>query len=323
MMYRTLGNTGITISEIGFGAWGIGGSLWRGATDQESLKALHTAADMGLNFVDTALAYGDGHSEKIVGSFIKQRTGPITVATKIPPKNSKWPARPGSQLNDVFPYDHVIECTERSLKNLGVDTIDLQQLHVWLDDWTDLPEWFDAISRLREEGKIRFFGVSINDHQPESALRLAASGKADALQVIYNIYDQTPEARLFPLCTEKKIGVIARVPLDEGALTGAITPETTFPIGDFRYNYFKGDRKNQVFDRANKLKKLLGQEAPTLLELALRFCLHHQAVSTVIPGMRTSQHAGENCSVSDGRKLNPATISALRSFTWEKNFYHK
>lgn len=321
MQYRMLGRTGIQVSEIGFGAWGIGGELWQGANDKEALRALHRAADLGLNFVDTALAYGDGHSERLVGAFLKECSSPIAVATKIPPKDDHWPARKGSRIGEVFPVSYIVQCTERSLKNLGVDTIDIQQFHVWLDDWTDLPEWFEAISRLKADGKMRFFGISINDHDPASALRIAASGKVDTLQVIYNIFDQSPEDELFPLCIQRDIGVIARVPFDEGALTGMITPETTFPEKDFRARYFRDDRKRLVYERAGALKALLGSEAQTLPELALRFCLHHAAVSTVIPGMRTSNHVECNCALSDGRTMSAGILEKLREHRWEKNFY--
>jgi aryl-alcohol dehydrogenase-like predicted oxidoreductase len=321
MKYRTLGKTGIMVSEIGFGAWGIGGSMWQGAQDIESLRALHRAADLGVNFIDTALVYGDGHSEELVGKLVTERNERLFVATKIPPKNMIWPARPGSSVSEAFPYEHIIKCTEESLRRLRVDTIDLQQLHVWQDDWTDVTEWYEAISTLKAEGKIRFVGVSINDHQPENAVRAVRSGKIDTVQVIYNIFDQIAEQSLLPLCQERNIGVIVRVPFDEGALAGTVTPETVFPQGDFRNRYFRGDRKQMVFERAEQLKKLLDGEAHTLPELALRFALHPAAVSTVIPGMRTAMHVEKNCSVSDGNQLSPGMIMRLRQHAWDKNFY--
>jgi aryl-alcohol dehydrogenase-like predicted oxidoreductase len=321
MKYRTLGRTGIEVSEIGYGAWGIGEGMWIGSDDAESMKALHRAADLGLNFIDTALAYGEGHSEQVVGRFLKERNGKIVVATKIPPKNRRWPAGQSTKLSDAFPYDHIIQSTETSLTNLDVETIDVQQFHVWIDEWTDTYEWFEAISHLKEQGKIRFFGISINDHRPESALKVATSGKVDTFQVIYNIFDQSPEADLFPLCLERNIGVIVRVPFDEGALTGNVTSSTSFPHGDFRNRYFREDRKQQVQDRINQLTPLLGEEAVTLPELALRFCLENDAVSTVIPGMRTVAHADSNCRVSDGRKLSARMTGELRQHRWQKNFY--
>jgi aryl-alcohol dehydrogenase-like predicted oxidoreductase len=321
MNYRKFGTTGFDVSEIGYGAWGIGGALWQGATDDESMRALHKSIELGLNFVDTALAYGDGHSESLVGQLVKARKERIFVATKIPPKNGQWPARKGVPLRETFPHDYIIRKTERSLKNLSMDCIDVQQLHVWNDEWTGEAEWQDAISKLKEEGKIRHFGVSINDHQPENALQLGATGLVDSFQVIYNIFDQSPEEKLFPFCIEKKIAVIVRVPFDEGSLTGSITPETTFPKGDFRNSYFKGERKQQVFDRVSRLKGFLGSEAKSLAELALRFTLSHPAVSTVIPGMRTTKNVEANCAVADGILLSKGLLNELRSHRWDRNFY--
>jgi aryl-alcohol dehydrogenase-like predicted oxidoreductase len=295
--------------------------MWQGATDAESLKALHAAADLGVNFIDTALVYGDGHSEQLVGRFIRERKEKIAVASKIPPLNYQWPAPPGGRLGDAFPANHIIQSTENSLRHLGLETIDVQQFHVWNDDWTDLPEWYDAITRLREQGKIRHFGISINDHQPDNALRLVRSGKVDTVQVIYNIFDQTPAESLLPLCKETNVGVIIRVPYDEGALTGSITAGSTFPDGDFRNKYFRGDRKTEVVKHVEGLKALLGKEAVTLPELALRYCLRPEAVSTVIPGMRTSGHVRSNCAVSDGRRLSEELMAELRHHAWDKNFY--
>jgi aryl-alcohol dehydrogenase-like predicted oxidoreductase len=319
--YRALGKTGLKISEIGFGAWGIGGTLWQGAKDDESIRALHRAVDLGLNFIDTALVYGDGHSESLVGTVIKERKEPLHVASKIPPKNGKWPARSGTTLREVFPYDHIIKSTETSLKNLGLDRIDVQQFHVWDDEWATDSEWQDAIAKLKEQEKIRFFGISLNDHQPENALKVGATGLVDSFQVIYNIFDQSPEKTLLPLCKEKNIGIIVRVPLDEGGLTGKITPETTFPNGDFRNHYFRDDRKQQIAERTHALIKLLGREAGTLPELALRFCLHHPAVSTVIPGMRSVRNVEANCHISDGRKLSDGMMAEIHQHKWERNFY--
>jgi len=321
MRYRALGKTGLSVSEIGFGAWGIGGWMWKDSDDTESLRALHTAVDNGVNFIDTALVYGDGHSERLVGKLLKDRGERIYVATKIPPANRRWPASPHIPATEAFPRKHIIESTERSLRNLGVDVIDVQQFHVWHDNWLRESEWWETILELKEQQKIQFFGVSINDHAPETALELVRSGKADTIQVIYNIFDQSPEAELFPLCIEKNVGVIVRVPLDEGGLTGAITPETTFPEHDWRNNYFRGERKREVYERVAKLKTLLGEEARTLPELALRFCLSHKAVSTVIVGTRKSAHAIANAAVSDGRTLSPQLLAELKRHQWRRNFY--
>jgi aryl-alcohol dehydrogenase-like predicted oxidoreductase len=317
MKYRTLGRTGIDVSEIGYGAWGIGGIQWTGGDDEEAKRAVHLAIDHGLNFIDTALAYGGGHSERLVGEVVRSRSERIYIATKIPPKNRQWPAG-DVPLQEVFTYDYIIESTEQSLSNLGVQTIDLQQLHVWHDNWTELPEWIEALTALREQGKVRYFGISINDYQPWNALKVLRQGHIDVVQVIYNIFEQAPENELFPLCQELNIGVIARVPFDEGGLTGAIKPDTVFPETDFRSWFFRGDRKERVFNRVERLKLLLGAEAENLAELALRFTLSHEALSTVIPGMRTANHVTSNCSYSDGRRLTPGMLWRLKQFAWNR-----
>lgn len=321
MLTRRLGRTGLRVSEIGYGAWGIGKALWVGADDAESLRALHRAIDLGVNFIDTALAYGPGHSERLVGQLVRERRETITVATKVPPKNHQWPASPAVPVAEVFPGDHVIESCESSLRNSGLATLDLLQLHVWHDAFLGQGDWQDALDRLKRAGKVRFVGISINDHQPASALRAVASGIFDTVQVIYNIFDPTPAAELFPLCLQHELGVLARVPLDEGGLTGSITPDASFAAGDFRNRYFKGDRRRQVFQRAQALEALLGEEAATLPELALRFCLSQQAVSTVIPGMRSVRNVERNVDLSDGRRLSPGLLAQLVAHAWPRNFY--
>lgn len=321
MQHRQLGRTGYVVSELGFGAWGIGAAMWIGAKDDVSLKALHTAADQGVNFVDTALAYGDGHSEQVVGRFLKERTGKVYVATKIPPLNNLWPAADGSRSDEVLPTRHIFESTETSLRNLGVDCLDLQQFHVWNDRWAPEDEWRQAVEQLKTQGKVRHFGISINDYQPENGLLAAESGLIDVFQVIYNIFEQAPEQKLFPYCRENNIGVIARVPLDEGALTGKITASTTFPAGDWRNEYFRGNRKQLVEEHVGRLRFLLHDGVQSLTEAALRFCLSNPDVSTVIVGMRTVEHVEENCRLSDGRPLPSADLQALRSHAWPHNFY--
>jgi aryl-alcohol dehydrogenase-like predicted oxidoreductase len=224
MRYRALGKTGLEVSELGFGAWGIGGTMWIGADDDESLRALRLAIEHGVNFLDTAYGYGDGHSEQLVGAAVRDSAETVYVASKIPPKNMQWPARPGVRAEEAFPADWIVACTERSLQNLGLETIDVQQFHVWSDEWVGQGNWLDGIDRLKRDGKIRFFGVSINDHQPDNAIRLVESGLVDTVQVIYNVFDQSPEDALFPAVETARVGVIVRVPLDEGALTGSVRP---------------------------------------------------------------------------------------------------
>ncbi len=322
MQFRKLGGTGIEVSEVGFGAWGIGGHLWQDSRDDESLQALHRAVDLGINFFDTAIAYGEGHSEQLISQVLKShRDQRIFVSTKINPKNYIWPAQKGSDIRDVFPTKYIIERTEQSLKNLGVERIDVQQLHVWNDEWADLEEWRVAFDRLRREGKVWHFGISLNDHEPENSLKMIDTGEIATVQVIYNIFDQSPEKALFPKCKERNIGVIARVPLDEGGLTGSIREETTFLPDDIRARYFRGDRKKQVMEHVNKLRPFLGEEAATLPELALRFVLNHPVVSTVIPGMRNVKNVESNCKCSDGQRLSPGLAAELKLHAWERNFH--
>jgi aryl-alcohol dehydrogenase-like predicted oxidoreductase len=321
MNYRKLGKTGLSVSEVGFGAWGIGKGLWVGAADDESVRALNRAFDLGLNFVDTALRYGDGHSEKLVGRTTKERSEEILVASKVPPKNGQWPAQPGVPAMKAFPADHVIACTEESLRNLGLDKIDVQQFHVWSDEWVGEGDWLDAIQKLKEQGKIRSFGVSINDYQPENAIRLIDTGVVDTVQVIYNIFEQAPEDRLFAACQKHQVGVIVRVALDEGGLTGQITPETRFAEGDFRARYFRGDRKQQVYDHVEKILADLGIKPEQMAETALRFVLSHDAVSTVIAGMRSVRNVEQNCRLGDGRGLAKKVVQQLKAHRWARNFY--
>ena len=321
MNQRTLGRTGIEVSEIGYGAWGIGGSGWLGAQDDESLQALHRAIDLGVNLIDTALGYGDGHSEELVGRVVRERSETVHVSTKIPPKNRIWPAPDGIEPDEAFPAAHVIECTERSLRNTGLDVLDVQQFHVWSDEWVGRGSWLQAIERLKSDGKIRAFGVSINDHQPANALKLIESGVVDTVQVIYNVFDQSPEDQLLPACREHGIGVLARVPLDEGALTGRVGPGTTFPEGDFRARYFRGDRLRQVEEHVSALLDDLGIARDELAETALRYVLSDDAVSSVIPGMRTIRNVERNTALGDGQRLSAERVAALKAHRWDRNFY--
>ena len=321
MNQRTFGRTGLQVSEVGYGAWGIGQSMWLGAEDDESLRALNRAVDLGVTLIDTALAYGNGHSEQLVGQVVRERDEPIVVSTKIPPKNSQWPAPAGIDPDEAFPADYVRTCTERSLRNLGLDTIDVQQFHVWSDDWVGRGSWLDGIEALKSEGKIRAFGISINDHQPANALKLIESGDVDTVQVIYNAFDQSPEDELLPACEQHGIGVLARVPFDEGSLTGTIGPDTEFPDGDFRNHYFRDDRKQQVAERVQAILDDLGIEREQLPEVALRYILSHPAVSTVIPGMRTVRNVERNAAVGDGNGLPDEQVQALERHRWERDFY--
>jgi aryl-alcohol dehydrogenase-like predicted oxidoreductase len=321
MRNRKLGSTGFEVSELGYGAWGIGGAQWKGGTDDESVRALHRAIELGVNFIDTALAYGDGHSERLVGGVVRETKQKIYVATKVPPKNQLWPAQPGIGIEQVFPYGYIMKCTEKSLRNLGIDIIDLQQLHVWNPEWIACEDWRRAFEDLKKSGKVRAVGVSINDHQPDSALDLVNTGLIDTVQVIYNIFDQSPERNLFPLAQERNVGVIARVPFDEGSLTGSITADTQFEHDEFRAFYFRGDRKREVVEHVKALEAGLRNVDDTLAEVALRFCLSHPAVGTVIPGMRRVASVEANTAAVVKGPLDGGVREELKHHAWDKNYY--
>jgi len=322
MHYRTLGRTGLQVSEIGYGAWGISGSGWIGAQDEESLQALQRAIDLGVNFIDTALAYGEGHSERLIGQVLRNNLNTrIIVATKIPPKNDQWPAPAGVPVEEAFPGPYIQECTEQSLRNLGTETLDIQQFHVWNDEWVGQGDWLETIQRLKEQGKIRFFGVSINDLQPDNALRLIETGLVDTVQVIYNIFEQSPEDTLFPACHQHRIGVIVRVALDEGGLTGTVTPESRFDPQDFRSNYFRGNRKQEVYEHVQNIVSDLRATVDELPEIALRYVLSNPVVSTVITGMLTLRNVERNTAVCDGRGLPPDQVQKLKKHRWIRDFY--
>jgi aryl-alcohol dehydrogenase-like predicted oxidoreductase len=320
MHYRALGKTGLSVSEIGYGAWGIGGSKWIGAREDESVRALHRAIELGVNFIDTARGYGE--SERIVGKVVREHRGEeLYVATKVPPKNAVWPAPSGVDAAGAFPGDHIRASVETSLRASGLDAFDVLQFHVWRDEWVGHGDWLEAIEDLKKQGKIRFFGVSINDYQPGSVLELIRSGNVDTVQAIYNVFHQEPEERLLPACEQHGVGVIVRVPLDEGALTGQITAETTFPDGDFRNEYFGGDRKALVDQHIGALTADLGIGRDQVAEVALRYVLSQQAVSTVIAGMRSVRNVERNATVSDGRGLSSGQRAVLAKHRWEKNYY--
>ncbi|GIG20008.1 oxidoreductase [Cellulomonas chitinilytica] len=318
MEYRQLGRTGLTVSEIGYGAWGIGGSMWIGAQEDESVAALHRAIELGVNLIDTARGYGD--SERIVGGVVRDHPD-VLVATKVPPKNFVWPAPGGLHPDETFPGDHIRRSLETSLAASGLEAFDLLQFHVWSDEWVGKGDWLETIADLRQQGKIRFFGVSINDYQPENALDLVRSGTVDTVQVIFNAFHQQPEEHLLPACAEHGVGVIVRVALDEGGLTGRITAGSTFPEGDFRNTYFGGDRAAQVERHVDALAGDLGIGTDELPDLALRYVLDQPAVSTVIAGMRTVRNVERNAATSDGRRLTPEQRETVGRHRWERNFY--
>jgi aryl-alcohol dehydrogenase-like predicted oxidoreductase len=314
MQYRTFGRTGWKVAEVGYGMWGMAG--WSGSEDRESLVSLEWAIALGCNFFDTAWAYGDGHSEKLLGETLRRHRGTqLYVATKIPPRNRKWPAKPEYALDDVFPPDHIREYTEKSLENIGVETLDLQQFHVWTDEWAGDTRWQKAVRALKDEKLVRAFGISVNRFQPHNVLRALDTGLIDSVQVVYNIFDQNPEDELFPACQERNIAVIARVPFDEGSLTGAVTADSRWPDGDFRNLYFHPENLAATAARVDRLRPAVPPDM-TMAQLALRFILHHPAVSTVIPGMRKLKNVEQNIGVSDGHPLSAQMLAELRTHRW-------
>jgi len=300
--------------------------MWRGVDEAQAREALRAAVDQGVTFFDTALAYGSGHSERLIGEVLRDeiRAGRALVATKVPPLNQEWPGRANRSLAAVFPTRHIAASTETSLKNLGGDRLSQKQIHVWHDAWLADPTWGEChaqMARLKREGKVLHWGISINDHAPETALRVLQDPLFETAQVIYNVYDRSPERALFGLARSKRLGIIVRVPFDEGALTGQIRATTVFPPGDWREEYFSGDRRAEAERRGQALAQLLGQEVETLPELALRFCLSSPAVSTVIPGMRRPAHVRQNAAASEKGPLSPGLLAKLEAHAWNKNWY--
>jgi aryl-alcohol dehydrogenase-like predicted oxidoreductase len=316
MRYRSFGRLGWQVSEVGYGMWGMGG--WTGSEDSESLASLDHAIALGCNFFDTAWAYGEGHSERLLGETLRNHPrSRLYVATKIPPKNRKWPARPSYTLEDAFPSDYIREYTEKSLENLGVSTLDLQQFHVWSDHWAGDERWQRTIRALKEEKLIQSFGISVNRWQPANVLRALDTGLVDAVQVVYNVFDQNPEDVLFPACLERDVAVIARVPFDEGSLTGTLTLESRWPDGDFRNLYFSRENLQATLPRVARLQAIV-PSGMTLPELTLRHILHHPAVSTVIPGMRKERHVEENLAVGEAPPLTAELLRTLKTYRWER-----
>jgi aryl-alcohol dehydrogenase-like predicted oxidoreductase len=316
MRYRRFGRLDWKVSEVGYGMWGIGG--WAGADDEESFRSLQRAVDLGCNFFDTAWAYGDGRSEKLLGKLVRANPGKrLYTATKIPPKNLEWPSRREYSLDDCFPPDHIKEYVNKSLENLGLDSLDLIQFHTWEDEWEEDHRWVKAIEELRSQGMIHAVGISINRWEAWNGVRAVRSGLVDAVQVIYNIFDQNPEDDLFPACKEMDVAIIARVPFDEGTLTGTLTKESTWPAGDWRNTYFVPENLQASVEHAEALKPVVPKDM-TMPEMALRFILDNPLVSTVIPGMRKTAHVEANLAVSDAPSLTQDLHAQLKSHRWDR-----
>ncbi len=316
MKYRQFGRTKWKVSEIGYGMWGMAG--WKESDDKESEQSLDLAVENGVTFFDTAWGYGEGHSEYLLGNLIKRHPNEkLYTASKIPPKNFKWPAKPSYSYKDSYPSSHIKEFTEKTLQNLRLEQIDLMQFHTWDDGWTHRQEWQRAIEDLKKEGKVAAMGISMNRWEPENGLEALKTGLIDSVQVIYNIFDQAPEDVLFPFCEANDIGVIARVPFDEGTLTGSIKRDTVFPKGDWRGTYFVPENLNSSADRADLLRPLVPKEM-TMAEMALRFILKNQNVHTVIPGMRKHKNVRSNVSCSDGLFLPTSLQKLLKNHRWDR-----
>ena len=304
------------VSEVGYGMWGMAG--WTGSDDQQSENSLDLAVELGCTFFDMAWAYGEGKSEALLGDLVRRHPSQkIYIATKIPPKNRVWPSQRDFTLDEVFPYDYIVEYADKSLENLGVDTIDLLQFHVWEDHWAKRDEWKNAVEDLKKSGKVTAFGISINRWEPNNSLETLRTGLIDGVQVIYNIFDQAPEDQLFPLCEELGVGVIARVPFDEGTLTGKITKDTTFPEDDWRSTYFVPENLHSSVEHAEAVKAIIPEEM-SMPEVALKFILQNPTVSTVIPGMRQAQHVRANLACSEGSPLPSSLLHELRKHRWDR-----
>lgn len=332
MRYRTLGKTGLKVSEIGMGTWQLANDpgLWVGADLKESLKCLHLFTELGGNFIDTAWVYGYSQdkpnyhaSEVLIGKFLKEsgKRNQVILATKVPPKNMMWPAKKGIPISTVFPNEWIEKCANESLKSLGVETIDLIQFHVWQDDFVKEDGWKETVEKIIKSGKVRFWGISVNDYQPTNCFRTIQTGLISTIQFIFNIFHQKPTEKLLPYAKEQEIGLIARVPLDEGGLSGKFSLKTEFLEGDFRRGYFSSERLKELVKRTDGLKELLGEEAKTLSELALRYILSWNSVSTTIPGMRRLGYVETNSAVSDGKNLSDNLMQELNKHSWERNFY--
>ncbi len=316
MKYRKLGRTNWKISEIGYGMWGMAG--WTGSNDDESMQSLQLAVDMGCNFFDTAWGYGAGKSENLLGKLVRANKGrKLYTATKVPPRNFRWPGRREFTLDDCFPPAHIQEYVEKSLENAGLDSFDLMQFHIWEDHWLEDERGIRKMIELKEQGLIHAIGISLNRWEPWNGIRAVKSGLIDTVQVIYNIFDQNPEDELFPACREMNVGVIARVPFDEGSLTGTLTKESRWPFGDWRNTYFVPENLIASVEHADALKPLV-PKGMTMPEMALKFILAEPAVSTIIPGMRKPSHVITNIGASDSGPLDNSLMKKLIKHRWNR-----
>jgi aryl-alcohol dehydrogenase-like predicted oxidoreductase len=321
MRYRTLGRTGLNVSEIGFGAWAIGGS-WGPQNEADSIAALHRALDLGMNFIDTAAGYGNGKSERLIAQVLKARQEKVWVATKTPPTPGKWPPTPYCVADERYPESYLRENVEERLRNLETDCLDVLQLHTWTRAWNKNPKPFEVLRKLQAEGKIRSIGVSTPEPDQNAVIDLMRGGWVDTVQVIYNIFEQDPAAELLPAALEHNVGIIVRVVFDEGVLTGKYTPDTTFPDDDFRVRYFAGDRLERAVKRVEKIKAEVAETGMSMPEVALKWVLAHPAVSTIIPGIRNVAQAEANAAASNSAPMSEEMVVRLREHAWLRNFWY-
>jgi len=317
MQYRKFGRTKWNISEIGYGMWGMAG--WTGSDDEESLQSLQLAVDMGCNFFDTAWGYGKGKSESLLGQIVRaNKDKKLYTATKMPPKNFQWPSKREYTLNDCFPPDHIQKYVEKSLRNAGLDSFDLMQFHTWEDLWLEDDRGIMKMIELKEQGLFHSIGISMNRWEPWNGIKTVKSGLIDSVQVIYNIFDQNPKDELFPACREMNVGVIARVPFDEGSLTGTLTKESKWPEGDWRNSYYVPENLVPTVEHADALKPLVPKDM-TMSEMALRFILGEPTLSTIIPGMRKPGHTKMNMKTSDEGPLDAELMKELEKHRWDRD----
>jgi len=301
---------------MGYGMWGMAG--WTGSDDDESMQSLQKSVDLGCNFFDTAWGYGEGKSEGLLGDLVRANPGKkLYTATKMPPKNLKWPSKREYTSADCFPPDHIEKYVEISLKNADLSSLDLMQFHTWEDSWLQDDKMMQKMADLKSQGLFHAIGISINRWEPWNGVKAVKSGLIDTVQVIYNIFDQNPKDELFPACREQNVGVLARVPFDEGTLTGLLTKDTTWPKGDWRNTYFVPENLNSSVDHADALKPLV-PEGMTMPEMALRFILGEPVVSTIIPGMRKLKHVDANIAASDAGNLDASLMAELEKHRWDR-----
>ncbi len=322
MILRKLGRTGLNVSEIGFGGWAIGESWWGIQKEKDSIDALYKALDMGVNFIDTAQGYGEGKSERIIAQVLKERKEKIYVATKIPPAPGPWPPSPYCDMNYRYSESYIRKNIEDRLRNLDTDCIDVLQFHTWTRAWNKAPRPLDTLKKLQHEGKIRYIGISTPEQDQNSVIDLMRRGYLDTVQVIYNIFEQEPAAELLPTALEHHVGIIVRVVFDEGVLTGKYNKDSNFPEGDFRRNYFAGDRLERAVSRVEKIKQDIAGSGFTLPQAAVKFALAHPAVGTVITGIRNAAQAQANAAVSGLPGLPENILLKLRAHNWLKGVWY-